>query len=62
MGRIRTKFIKRTAKRLVEKAGDKLSTDFESNKKEIEKLAEIRSKRLRNKIAGAVTSLMKKAD
>ncbi len=62
MGRIRTKFIKSTARKLVEKARNRLSKDFEHNKKEIETLATIRSKRLRNKIAGAVTSLMKKEE
>ena len=48
--------IKRLSTELLEKYPDKFSTDFEENKKTILSLAVIRSKILRNKIAGHITS------
>ncbi|MDP2909352.1 MAG: 30S ribosomal protein S17e [Nanoarchaeota archaeon] len=60
MGRIKTTLIKRTANALVKKYPDKFAEDFESNKKSIEEIAEIPSKKLRNVIAGCITRLTKK--
>ena len=64
MGRIRTIFIKKVSKELFSKVKDdpdnKFSTDFEKNKKVITKLADIPSKKLRNRVVGYVTSLAKK--
>ena len=60
MGRIRTKLIKRIANNLVDKDRTKFTKDFEKNKKPVEKLAEIPSKKLRNMITGYVTKLIKK--
>lgn len=62
MGRIRTILIKRTAQELVDRFPDELSTDFVANKQKVEELADIPSKKLRNRIAGAVTHLMKKRE
>jgi small subunit ribosomal protein S17e len=58
MGNIRSDKIKRTAKELVAKYHKHLSTDFEENKKLVDQLANIRSKRMRNRIAGYVTRIM----
>merc|ERR1712224_868542 len=60
MGRVRTKTVKRTARLIVEKYYGKLTLDFQVNKKIAEEVAEIQSKRLRNKIAGFTTHLMKR--
>ncbi len=60
MGRIRQTFIKRTGMELLEKFGDKFTTDFETNKKVVEEVALISTKRLRNRIAGYITSRVKK--
>jgi small subunit ribosomal protein S17e len=60
MGRVRTKTVKRTARLIVEKYYGKLTLDFQINKKIAEEVAEIQSKRLRNKIAGFTTHLMKR--
>ena len=60
MGRVRTKTVKRTARIIVEKYYGKLTLDFQVNKKITEEVAEIQSKRLRNKIAGFTTHLMKR--
>ncbi|GMM47920.1 ribosomal 40S subunit protein S17B [Pichia kluyveri] len=60
MGRVRTKTVKRAAKVLIEKYYPKLTLDFETNKRLTSEIAEIQSKRLRNKIAGYTTHLMKR--
>ena len=60
MGRVRTKTVKRSARHIVEKYYQKLTLDFQLNKKISEEVAIIPSKRLRNKIAGFVTHLMKR--
>jgi len=60
MGRVRTKTIKKASRVLIEKYYNMLSADFQTNKKFIEEVAIIGSKRLRNKIGGFVTHLMKR--
>merc|ERR1711964_869719 len=49
-----------TARHVVEKYYGKLTLDFQLNKKITEEVAIIQSKRLRNKIAGFATHLMKR--
>jgi len=58
MGNIRSQKIKRTAKELVAKYHQHLSTDFEKNKILVNKLTNVMSKRMRNRIAGYVTTIM----
>merc|ERR1719446_743905 len=60
MGRVRTRTTKRAAKVIVEKYYQRLTMDFQTNKKICDEVASIRSKRLRNKIAGFLTHLMKR--
>lgn len=60
MGRVRTKTVKRAARQIVEKYYPKLTLDFQLNKKVAEEVARIPSKRMRNKIAGFATHLMKR--
>lgn len=60
MGRVRTKTIKRGAKVLLEKYYQKLTSDFHVNKKILSEVGQVPSKRLRNKIAGYATHLMKR--
>ncbi|MBD3361528.1 30S ribosomal protein S17e [Candidatus Woesearchaeota archaeon] len=60
MGRIKTKLIKRLTLELLEKHRDKLSTEFDANKKIVAELMAGTSKKLRNVIAGYVTRLKKK--
>merc|ERR1711874_150922 len=60
MGRVRTKTVKRSARQIVEKHYGRLTLDFQINKKICEEVAVIPSKRLRNKIAGFTTHLMKR--
>ncbi|MEM5836546.1 MAG: 30S ribosomal protein S17e [Candidatus Aenigmatarchaeota archaeon] len=60
MGRIKTSFIKKIARNLLEENADKFTTDFETNKKIVSQLVDINSKRIRNIVAGYITSLKKK--
>merc|ERR1711920_261026 len=56
----RTWAVKKAARVIVEKYYAKLTLDFQLNKKIAEEVATIPSKRLRNKIAGFTTHLMKR--
>lgn len=58
MGNIRSDKIKRTAKELVAKYHQQLSTEFDENKKLVDELTNVKSKRMRNRIAGYVTRIM----
>merc|ERR1712130_340912 len=60
MGRVRTKTVKKSAKVVIERYYPKLTLDFETNKRICDEVAIIASKRLRNKIAGYTTHLMKR--
>ncbi|POS72724.1 40S ribosomal protein S17 [Diaporthe helianthi] len=60
MGRVRTKTVKKSSKVIIERFYPKLTLDFETNKKICDEVAVIPSKRLRNKIAGYTTHLMKR--
>lgn len=62
MGRIKTTLIKRTTKKILAKYPDKFKADFEVNKKELVNVAEIRSKKLRNSIAGYLARLVRRRE
>jgi small subunit ribosomal protein S17e len=59
MGKVRTTLVKRTARKLLEKYSDLFTRDFEHNKRVVSHLIEVRSKKLRNQIAGYITHLKK---
>ncbi len=52
--------VKRLSSELLEKYPDRFTIDFEENKKTILSLAIIRSKVLRNKMAGYITSKLRR--
>jgi small subunit ribosomal protein S17e len=60
MGRVRTKTVKRAAKILLEKHYQKLTNDFHINKRILSEVAKVPTKKLRNKIAGFATHLVKR--
>jgi len=61
LGKVRPEYVKKVARELIELYPDKFSTDFQSNKKATESLAEISSAKLRNRIAGYITRLLSTA-
>merc|ERR1712060_442553 len=60
MGRVRTKTVKKASRNVIEKYYSRLTLDFAINKRIAEEVAIIPTKRLRNKIAGFTTHLMKR--
>jgi small subunit ribosomal protein S17e len=59
MGRIRQKYIKRSARLLLERYPDKFTGDYEQNRNALDGIANIGSKPLKNKIAGYIATLLK---
>lgn len=57
---VRTKTVKKSARTIVEKYYPRLTLDFHTNKRIIDEIAITPSKRMRNKIAGFTTHLMKR--
>ncbi len=62
MGRIKTKMIKAKTRDFLERYGDRFGTSFEENKKVLQEVAEVPSKKIRNAIAGYIVRLKKKED
>merc|ERR1711865_892223 len=60
MGRVRNKTVKRASKKVIERYYQRLTMDFATNKRICDEVAMIPSKRLRNKIAGFTTHMMKR--
>lgn len=60
MGRVRTKTVKKSSRQVIERYYSRMTLDFHTNKKVLEEVAIIPSKRLRNKIAGFSTHLMRR--
>jgi len=59
MGKVRINVVKRTARKLLATYPDLFKRDFEHNKKIVNELIEVPSKKLRNQIAGYITHLKK---
>ncbi|CEG73609.1 hypothetical protein G6F70_003540 [Rhizopus microsporus] len=60
MGRVRTKTVKKASRVIIEKYYPRLTLDFQVNKRILDEVTIVQSKRLRNKIAGFTTHLMKR--
>jgi small subunit ribosomal protein S17e len=57
MGRIKTTFIKNVSQELFQGHSEEFSTDFSKNKEIVDKFINVKSKKMRNIIAGYITSL-----
>ena len=60
MGRIRGKWIKSIAEKLVEQYPEKFSNNFKNNKEILEEMGLFDDKVVRNKIAGYIISIVEK--
>jgi small subunit ribosomal protein S17e len=52
--------VKRLSTELLKRYPDKFNVDFQQNKKTIDEIAKVRSKELRNQIAGYIASYINK--
>ena len=57
---VRTKTVKRSARSIIEKYYSRLTLDFDTNKRIVDEVAVTPSKKIRNKIAGFITHLMRR--
>lgn len=60
MGNVRTKDIKKAAFQIKNDYHDKLGADFEKNKQAVKELKLIENKRMRNRVVGYLTRVMKR--
>lgn len=56
MGKVRPAHIKRAAEELLKRYPDRFSQDFKENRRILDELAFIESKRVKNRIAGYIAS------
>jgi len=61
LGRIKTSFIKHLTEQILANHKNKFTKDFEKNKKILESILKIKSKKIRNQVAGYITKLMVKS-
>ncbi|KAL8520387.1 hypothetical protein ACS0TY_011060 [Phlomoides rotata] len=59
MGRVRTKTVKKSSRQIIERYSQKITLDIHVNKKVLDEVSIIPTRRLRKKIAGFSTHLMK---
>ncbi|MDY6765789.1 MAG: 30S ribosomal protein S17e [Candidatus Nanohaloarchaea archaeon] len=58
MGRVRPKHVKRLSRQLVEEHGDRFEEDFDHNKEVLKEMDFVESKKLRNRVAGYIISVL----
>jgi small subunit ribosomal protein S17e len=61
LGKVKTEQVKRVAKELVARFPDKFSDNFEDNKRTVASLTQGTTTKVRNQIAGYITSLLSTA-
>ena len=59
MGRIRTTYVKRMTRKIIEQFPGKFTQDFQKNKTALKEVTTTPSKQLRNKIAGSIARTLK---
>jgi len=59
MGRIKQTSLKRVANELMENYGGEFAADFETNKAKVQEHSDVRSKKIRNRIAGYTVRVIK---
>ena len=58
LGKVRPQYVKKFARKLISLNPEKFDNDFQNNKKMVDALANTSSAKLRNRIAGYITSLL----
>lgn len=61
MGNIRPAYIKTIGEALIKRYSSEFSSDFEHNKRKVEELTTIKSKLIRNRVAGYITRKLDRA-
>ncbi|HIH69769.1 30S ribosomal protein S17e [Methermicoccus shengliensis] len=61
MGNIRPAYIKTIGEALIRRYGSEFSSSFEHNKRKVEELTTIKSKHIRNRVAGYITRKLGRA-
>jgi small subunit ribosomal protein S17e len=61
LGKVKTEQVKRIAKELIARFPDKFSSNFEDNKRMVASLTQGTTTKVRNQIAGYITSLLSPA-
>jgi small subunit ribosomal protein S17e len=59
LGSVRPSFIKNAAKNLMALYPDTFTDDFETNKRLVEQLTDVKAKKVRNRVAGYLVRLVK---
>ncbi len=59
MGKVRIELVKRASKELVGKYPERFTADFEENKQFLKEINFTSSKKIRNRVAGYITRIMK---
>ncbi|MEM3108760.1 MAG: 30S ribosomal protein S17e [Candidatus Bathyarchaeia archaeon] len=57
LGKVRIEIVKRVARELVSRFPDAFTTNYYDNKRKVAEFIDVESKRLRNRIAGYITSI-----
>lgn len=58
LGKVRPEYVKKMARELIRLNPDKFNNDFQNNKEMVNQLTKTSSLKLRNRIAGYITSLL----
>ena len=58
MGKVRIDRVKKASRKLIQRFPDRFTTEFEENKIALKDITKINSKKMRNLIAGYITSLI----
>jgi small subunit ribosomal protein S17e len=59
LGKVRIELVKRASKELIDRYPDRFTANFEENKQFLREIEFTVSKRLRNRVAGYITRIMK---
>lgn len=59
LGKVKPYYVKKLARKLVERFPERFNSDFENNKRMVDALTDVSSTRIRNRVAGYLTKLVK---